>query len=241
MKEIKLRILISILIFCMILNNPTPQTNSKNKNQIKSSDEDYTNITMENINDTSLKFSIDSSRDVTAFRLFYITNHTNGSSFFTEFGGMGDILGLDILPSKLRFSMVTIKYLYLYQNGGYLYTFLMDVYSINPLDEERVYAGQIELEPYPPVIIIPDPIDENGDDDPDPTDEGDQNSVWLWIIVIVIILGFGVLGFFRPNRNDNRSPSDEGEFSGETLNPQSADALERRRMRVRANKNARNN
>jgi len=236
MEKKTIKILISILIFCIILNQEPPQTPSKNLPQIKSSVEDYANITMENIKDTSLKFKIESTRDVTAFRLFYITNHTNGSSINDELGGMGDILGLDIIPTKLRIWSVSINSLKFYNEGGYLYTFLMDVYSINPLDGERVYAGQFQPDP-PPVIIEPDPVI----DDPDPTDEEKKNLTWLFVILGISVIGAGGYGIFRLNRLVDQSHSNDEPNRGENINSQSADALERRRMRVRKNRNRRNN
>jgi len=230
MKIKNIKILCLVFVFCILINSPNFSIETENCNRIKSSEEADTNITMENVNDT-LTFRINSSRDVTAFRLSFIVNHTNGSSFYDELGGMGDIFGVDILPLKLRFWTISKTSLLLYNEGGYLYNFLMKVYSINPIDGGTFFAGRIELDSNPP------DEDGEGDDNSDPNEEGDLNLTWVWIILIVFILGFGVYGFFHPIRNDSQSLSEEGEFNIENINPQSADALERRRRKVRTNRN----
>jgi hypothetical protein len=95
-----------------------------------------------------------------------------------------------------------------------------------------------------PVIIKPDPVDEDGegdDDEPDPLDEDEKNLIWLWITFGISVIGAGIYGFFRPKKMVDQFQSRKKDYTGENLNSQSVDALEKRRMRVRTNRNRRNN
>ncbi|MHA1646499.1 MAG: hypothetical protein ACTSVL_02905 [Promethearchaeota archaeon] len=232
MKNNTIKMLISILVFCMLINQSNLVIAPQNYSQIKSSDDEYTNIIMEDLNDT-LKFRINSSRDVTAFRCSYIVNHTNSSSFFKILGGSGDIYGIEIIYEGLRFFIVSKEYLLFYHNGGYLYNFIMDIYFINPLYSGTYHAGRITPEPF--LLDPPDP------DPPDPPDETEGNLNLLWIPIGAMIIGFSICGFFHPRRRVIQSQPNGVQFEGQNVDKNSAEQLERRRARIRTNRRRRNN
>nr|WP_212590820.1 hypothetical protein [Candidatus Prometheoarchaeum syntrophicum] len=231
MKKKTMILIFAIGICCVVVIHPNPKDIPQNRRQVQSSDEEYTNITMEDVND-SLKFRINSSRDITAFRCSYIVNLTNGSSFIKKLGGSGDIYGIEVILEGLRFYIVSKEYLLFYHNGRYLYNFIMKIYFINPLSSGTYHAGHITPKPFPQE---PDPVP------PNPPDEEEGNLNLLWIPIGAAILGVGGYAFLRPRRRGNQSPPNGVQFEGQNIDRNSAEQLERRRARIRTNRKKRNN
>jgi hypothetical protein len=200
MKNKNIKLILTFWIFCMMLIHPNPPIPSQNPHRIKSSDEEDTNIIKEDLNDT-LKFTVNNTRDVTAFRLSYIVNHTNGSSFYDELGGMGDIFGVDILPSKLRFWTISKTSLLLYNEGGYLYNFLMKVYWINPIYGGTFDAGHLFIESSAPENEDEEDEEggEGGEEDED-TPKENNNSYLPWIVFLGAVIILGIYAYFRPKK-----------------------------------------
>ncbi|WP_369019605.1 hypothetical protein DSAG12_04180 [Promethearchaeum syntrophicum] len=63
----------------------------------------------------------------------------------------------------------------------------------------------------------------------------------LWIPIGAAILGVGVYAFLRPRRRVIQSRPNGVQFEGQNIDKNSAEQLERRRARIRANRKRRNN